>query len=274
MSTLIIGTGFVGTALADSYRAMGLATVQTSRHVGRADLSIGNGAALDRLLGESVFDQVVVVGQLTGPAIDWVLERVDGPRWLVLSSQQLASPVLAPRSATARAREALVLSRGACVLRPTMIFGRGRDANVSRVIRFMNRSRLALVPGPGDQEMQPLHVDDLVALIHCHKKAASGGLHPVACSEAIPIIELVDTIGQILGLRLPPVVIPSAVVAIAARVAPLLRLRPDQISRLTQQKVVDATSTEAAFDWSPAPLGLRVEQAVGEAILDAPRRTG
>jgi hypothetical protein len=35
--------------------------------------------------------------------------------------------------------------------------------------------------------------------------------------------------------------------------------------RLTEPKVVNLTCTLAAFAWRPAPLGLRLEQAVMEA---------
>jgi nucleoside-diphosphate-sugar epimerase len=169
MTTLVVGTGFVGSELATSLRNGGIEVTQTSRQENVADVTVAHGAALDNLLANSFFDQVVVVGQLTSANIDWVLERIEGPHWLVLSSQQLTATTPAPQERLALAREDVCIARGACVLRATMIYGRGRDLNLTRAIRIMRRWRVPLVPGSGSQLIQPLHVDDLIELIKSHR---------------------------------------------------------------------------------------------------------
>ena len=271
MTSLIIGTGFVGTELAAGLRNRGILATTTSRRKGVADVTISNGADLDALLADRAFDQVIVVGQLTGPDIDWVLERTQGPRWLILSSHQLTAGTAAPQTRIALAREAVAITHGACVLRPTMIYGRGRDVNLSRLIRLMQRWRVPIVPGDGNQLVQPLHVDDLIELIACHKKASTGGLYPVGGAEALPAGELVLTLAQILGLRCPVLALHKGALRLVSRFGPSIGVRPDQLRRLTEHKTVDLTRTTATFGWLPAPLGLRLEQAVMEA-RDAGRR--
>lgn len=262
MSTLIIGTGFVGSVLPDRLRSRGIEVTQSSRTPGLGDVTVSDGAALDALLVSRGFDQIVVLGRLTGPDIDWVLERIDGPRWLVMSSQQVTSSIPAPGTMVALAREELAIARGACVLRPTMIFGRGSDLNITRLIATMRRWRVPIVPGSGSQLVQPLHVDDLCDLIACHGLQTRGGLYAVGGAEALPLRELVATLAELLGLRLSVVEVPQGAIDLAARFAPLLRLRPDQFKRLGEPRVADNALVAETFSWSPEPLGLRLEQAV------------
>ena len=49
------------------------------------------------------------------------------------------------------------------ILQPSMIYG--QDGAGSRMFRRLARMPLAFVPGKGDQLMQPVHVDDLAALV-------------------------------------------------------------------------------------------------------------
>jgi uncharacterized protein YbjT (DUF2867 family) len=203
---------------------------------------------------------------LASPNIDWVLERIEGPHWLVLSSQQVTAMTVAPQARVALAREDVALARGACVLRPTMIYGKGRDRNLTRLIRLMRRWRVPIVVGDGSQRIQPMNVDDLIELICCHKKALVGGLYPVAGAEALPMAELVTTLAQILGLRCPVLALPQGALRLASRLGPLMGVRPDQVRRLSEPKIADVMLAVGAFNWRPAPLGLRLEQAVIEAV--------
>lgn len=262
MSTLIIGTGFVGSVLPAWLRRREIEVTQCSRKPGHGDLLVRDGAALDALIASRGFDQIVLLGQLTGPSIDWALERIDGPRWLIMSSQQLVSRVPSPGTTVALAREALALARGACVLRPTMIFGRGGDVNITRLISAMRRWRVAIVPGSGSEMVQPLHVDDLSDLIVQHALQPTAGLYSVGGAEALPLRELVATLAELLGLRLPLVEVPDRVVDLASKLAPLIGLRQDQFKRLSEAKVASNGPVSEAFDWIPEVLGLRLEQAV------------
>jgi nucleoside-diphosphate-sugar epimerase len=130
----------------------------------------------------------------------------------------------------------------------------------------MRRWRVPVVPGVGNQLIQPLHIDDLIELIACHAKALVGGLYPVGGAEALPLGELVATLAQILGLRCPVVALPERALRLAAKVVPLVGIRSDQVRRLTEAKVVDLARTMATFEWQPAPLGIRLEQAVVDAV--------
>ncbi|MDQ3897239.1 MAG: hypothetical protein M3326_08385 [Actinomycetota bacterium] len=254
----------MGRAVVDLYHEAGADVTGTSRREG-ADEVVADAADLDRLLAREHFDQVVLTAPLTAPAVDWLVDRVDGSRWVVLSSAQLSSRVPSPGTQFALAREETALVRGATVFRPTMIFGRGADANVSRIVRLQQRWRIAVQVGDGSELVQPVHVADLVALLRRHLSAPKPGLFSVGGDERIPTRELVEMVKELTAVRLPVVVLPRALVRAAARTG-VPGLRRDQLLRLEEDKTVDITGTCDAFAWRPEPLAQRVQQAVCEVI--------
>lgn len=260
---LVIGaTGYVGRALTELLPSAGMEVIGSSRRVG-ADVLVAAGPDLDRLLCLEQFDQIVLTAQLGASNVDWLVDRIDGPRWAVLSSAQLTAGVLAPGAETAIRREAIALARGATVLRPTMIFGRGGDANISRMIRALHRWRIGVQFGDGRQLVQPLHIADLASLLTAHARQPRAGMYSLGGDTAIPLRDLYEVLGRLLGLRLPAVRVPPAGLRIAARLG-LAGLRADQVGRLVEDKTVDLTEVSTAFGWSPASLESRLQQAVDE----------
>ncbi len=235
--------------------------------LGAVVVELGHGAALDSVLARATFDQVVVLPQLDRDDMEWIIDRIDGPRWLVFSSAQLDSPVASPGSALAKRRERLAVARGAVVVRPTMIFGRGGDANISRLIAQLHRTRVPVQIGDGTHSVQPIHVDDVVSLVHAHRStAARPGVYPVGGADQLPAGELTTMLCELLGVRLPPLTVRSSWLSTVAAAAPAVGLRRDQIERLLTDKIVDDHTTRDAFSWHPAPLAHRLEQAVDEAL--------
>jgi hypothetical protein len=78
----------------------------------------------------------------------------------------------------------------------------------------------------------------------------------------LPVRELVATLAELLGLRLPRVEVPQRAIDFASKLAPLVGLRPDQLARLAESRLADNGLVAHAFGWSPEPLGLRLEEAV------------
>lgn len=272
--TLVIGgRGYVGRAVARALLRDGASVTTTSRWAGpEGPIEVSNGPALDELLAARRYHQIVHLPQLTAPGEDWALDRIDGPRWLVFSSSQLSSRIPAAGTELALAREATALSRGATILRPTMIFGKAGDHNISRVIRFLRRYRTPVVIGDGDQLLQPVHVDDVSALVVAHRRLPRPGRFEVGGDQPISALDLMVELGRSLGLRRPPVRVPEVCVGTIAKLR-VPGFRPDQLVRLREDKVVDNEPARQAYAWSPAPLRDRLGQAVGEALESWPPRT-
>lgn len=253
--------------MSQSLRARGHSVTGTVRHPTTRDGTavISHRGELEGLLDARSFDRVVHLPQLTAVDVDWILEFIDGPRWIVFSSAQVVSRFPAPGTDVALAREAFAESRGAVVLRPTAIFGHGGDRNVSRVARAMARFRVPIIPGDGSSMVAPVHVDDLVHLIDT-MPASPPGVYGLAADEQVPLLELIVMIKEIVGLRLPPVQMPRAALRSARRLGLIAGLRADQVERLIEDKVIDSTLATNALGWAPQPLAIRVEEAVHQAV--------
>lgn len=268
MNILVLGSnGYVGQMMTSSLRARGHSVIGTVRHLSNRDgvAVVSHRGELESMLEANPFDRIVHLPQLTAVDVDWLLEFIDGPRWVVFSSAQVVSRFPAPDTDVALAREAFAESRGAIVLRPTAIFGRGGDRNVSRVARAMARFRVPIVPGDGSSMVAPVHVDDLIDLVDS-MPSCPPGVYGLAADEEVPLVELIVMIKEIVALRLPPVRLPRALLRSARRLGPLVGLRADQIERLLEDKVVEQALAKDVLRWAPQPLAIRIEEAVHQAL--------
>jgi nucleoside-diphosphate-sugar epimerase len=113
-----------------------------------------------------------------------------------------------------------------------------------------------------DRLVQPLHVDDLVALVGLHLRRPASGCFEIAGPEVVPVAELLQSDVEIVGVS--PI---GHVVAPFTRVlggrAPRSRAAIDCCAGHVP---IDTQRARAQFGWSPLALGIRVEQAVREAL--------
>ncbi|MFT5531252.1 MAG: nucleoside-diphosphate-sugar epimerase [Candidatus Poriferisodalaceae bacterium] len=271
-ATVIGANGFVGRHLVDALSLVADTVIactsaeqpptwQPEANVQQYPLS--DAAAFDSAPELFASGPVFMLPQLQRPSIDWMLDRIDGPRWVVFSSAQLSAAEVAPGYAVAASRERAAAARGATVIRPTMIFGRGGDKNLTSVIRTMGRTRVPVQMGDGGQLVQPIHVDDLIdLLLRVGHQGGQTGVFEAGGSEQLPSRELMAMISELLGVRTPVLSVPNGVLSAAAVIAPIAGLRADQIRRLVEDKVVDNTAAMTTFGWTPDTLAHRLEAAV------------
>jgi nucleoside-diphosphate-sugar epimerase len=147
------------------------------------------------------------------------------------------------------------------MLRPTMIYGTPADRNISRLIRFVNRSRVIPLPAGGRSIFQPVHVDDLasciIAALKC--KASTGRTYNVPGGSAHTLREIVSIIAELLGRPVSTIPVPFVLADLAAGLyehfASRPKLRREQILRLREDKSYD--HTEAARDLGYEPMTFR-----------------
>jgi len=263
MTSLIIGGGFVGSVIEDRLRAND-AIVTIADRADCSPVSVGVPARLEGMLESA--EQVVLTAQLASPGIESIVERIDGPRWLVFSSAQVTTSIVTPEIERARALEADALRRGATVVRPTMIYGRGRDRNISALVRTILRSPIVPVIG-GSAMVAPIHVDDVADFV-VHHQSIDGGLYGLAGPEPLPFRELVQDLMAIAGRRRLLAEFPPGLLTGMARLAPALPFLPfreDQLLRSMEDRDTTGTQSATAKGWAPHPLSHRLEQAVDEA---------
>ncbi|HLT44661.1 MAG TPA: NAD-dependent epimerase/dehydratase family protein [Luteimonas sp.] len=172
------GSGQVGAALLPRLRAAGwdvLAVSRTAREDApglrwlQGDLTRGS----DDL--PAAVDAIISCGPLDRFAQWYAGTPVRAPRVVAFGS---TSAVVKQDSADAGERDlaqrlahgergvfAAAAARGAhaTVLRPTLVYGAGRDQTIARMARFASRWRVLPIPAGATGLRQPVHVDDLAA---------------------------------------------------------------------------------------------------------------
>lgn len=213
----------------------------------------------------------VVISLLPLPALATVLPRLDGAGQLVaLGSTALrtwaASRDERERLAAARLVEAEAAVAEACdrlgiawtVLRPTMIYGDGRDRNVAAIARVVRRFRAFPIAGRARGRRQPLHVDDLaLAILACiGNPQAAGRVFDLPGGETLAYRALVRRVFQ--AQRRRPLIIPLPGMLLRLLIAGVNRVwrtgySPALFARMNDDVVFDGEEARRALGIDPRP---------------------
>lgn len=98
------------------------------------------------------------------------------------------------------------------IFRPTMIYGYGRDQNISTISRFIRRFGFFPLAGASMGKRQPIHVDDLVAAVLAvlDNSATYGKTYNLVGAETLAYREMVSRIFHGLGKRERIITLPIA----------------------------------------------------------------
>jgi uncharacterized protein YbjT (DUF2867 family) len=123
------------------------------------------------------------------------------------------------------------------IVRPTFLFGGGRDILANNIAWILRRMPLFVVPGDGRYLVQPIHVDDLARICLQAAHGRSGVFMDAAGPDTMSFEELVRAIRDAVGRRTPILHAPPAVMATLARALGLVVhdvvLTADEIRGLT-----------------------------------------
>jgi nucleoside-diphosphate-sugar epimerase len=113
----------------------------------------------------------------------------------------------------------------ASILRPTMIYGSGRDRNVARLAGLIRRWRVVPLLGHRAGLRAPIHIDDLanVAVFVASTNQCSGRIVHVPGGEVLDYREMVHRIAQVCDASVwtPQVPVPAALVLGLAKFLPV-----------------------------------------------------
>ncbi|KRA53616.1 nucleoside-diphosphate sugar epimerase [Pseudoxanthomonas sp. Root65] len=214
-------------------------------------------------------DGVFSTGPLDGFAQWYARGQVATPRVVAFGSTSLdtkqASGDAYERDIVARlqAAEQLVFetaaSKGAAatVLRPTLVYGAGRDQTLARIAAMARRMGFFALPRGADGKRQPVHVDDLAdaALAVVDVPATHGRAYALPGGETLVYREMV---ARTLAALDPPRTlwqVPKPVFGIAlslARAAGVMRgLTDDAVARMREDLVFDAAPARNDFGYAP-----------------------
>jgi nucleoside-diphosphate-sugar epimerase len=135
------------------------------------------------------------------------------------------------------------------LLRPTMIYGTGRDRNISRLLRFLKR--WPVFPLCGNALWQPVHVDDLAAGVVAafDSQTSVGRAYNLAGAKPIRFAALLRTAARAVRRQVVLVPVPLAVAVVAARLTHVVS--PEQIRRLAEDKAFSYSYAARDFGFAP-----------------------
>jgi uncharacterized protein YbjT (DUF2867 family) len=142
------------------------------------------------------------------------------------------------------------------IVRPTVLFGGGRDVLMNNIAWILRRMPVFPVPGDGRYQVQPVHVEDLARLCVDAGGGSEDQVIDAAGPELMTFARTVALIRGAVGGFAPIVPVPSLLMALAAqglgRLVSDVVLTRDEISGLTAGLLVSHAPPlgELAFsDW-------------------------
>lgn len=148
------------------------------------------------------------------------------------------------------------------ILRPTLIYGRARDKNLSEIARIIRKTRLFPLLGPAAGQRQPVHVDDVASacLAALERPASSQSIYTLSGAEILPYHEMVKRVFIALGIKPMFVRIPSSVFEWAVKGLKLLpRYRswtPSMAERMNLDMAFSHEDATRDFGFTPRGFNL------------------
>lgn len=152
---------------------------------------------------------------------------------------------------------AQALGIAATLLRPTLVYGAGRDATLTRIATLAQRWRCFPLPRGANGLRQPVHVDDLASAAHaCLTSPASyGRAYDLPGGEALPYRQMVARVLGVLKPRPALVELPSPVfrlVLAAAQASGRAQgLDLQAVARMRSDLVFDAAPAQRDLGYAP-----------------------
>lgn len=211
------GSGQIGGPLLRRLLREGWRVTALSRHPQHERPALawlrGDFAALPALPGR--VDAIVSCGPLDAFARWYGTSRIECGRVVAFGSTSVevkrgsADPREREVAQRLRAGEEDVLAAAqaraaqAILLRPTLVYGAGRDATLTRIARLAQRWGRFPLPRHATGKRQPVHVDDLAAaaLAAVHVPAAPGNIYALPGGETLAYREMVR---RVLAVLEPP----------------------------------------------------------------------
>lgn len=141
------------------------------------------------------------------------------------------------------------------ILRPTLIYDEGRDGNVSRIARLVQRFHVMPLSGGGEGLRQPVHAADLAAgaLAAAHAPTTKNRAYDLVGGETVTYRVMVDRIFEGLGKRPRGLPMPTWLFALIMRLAkPFYPGATTAMgTRMGQDLTFDSGEAARDFGWAP-----------------------
>ena len=174
----------------------------------------------------------------------------------VFERAQLAAIAVAERALAERCPK---LGIATTILRPTLVYGAGRDRNITAAARFIARFGVYPLAGAARGLRQPVHADDLAAaaVAALATPAAAGRVYDLAGGETLAYAEMIGRIFDALGRRRRRIPLPTPLLAALAASLGALSGNPvltaEVARRMARDLVFDDSDARRDLAWTPRP---------------------
>src|ERR687894_984460 len=147
------------------------------------------------------------------------------------------------------------------IVRPSMIYGSERDKNVQRLLRFLGRSPVFPMFGPGTNLWQPVYHEDCARGVYeaLVRPSAVGRAYDLPGASPLPYAAMVETAARALGRKPRLVRLPLEPIRRSLVLAEKLRLPlpvgSEQVLRLREDKAYPFGDAQRDLDYAPRPFG-------------------
>jgi len=154
------------------------------------------------------------------------------------------------------------------IIRPTMIYGRKGDRNMERLVRFLSKMPIIVLPGGGKGLQQPIYVDDLadVLVVSLLSEHAIGKSYNVAGLDQLDFRSVVKTTCEHLNTRVFTLSIPNNILKFVVRILVFARLplniNEEQFDRLAEDKIFSFKDAEVDLNFKPRSFSDGIEQEI------------
>ncbi len=156
------------------------------------------------------------------------------------------------------------------ILRPTLVYGQGKDKNIAEIARFVQRFGFFPLLGKANGMRQPIHVNDVatacVAALRSPKTAFRA--YNISGRDTLPYHEMVRQVFLVLNRKPRMISIPTAAFKAALS---CLRLIPryryisfSMAERMNNDLVFDHKDAIRDLNFSPRPFQIRAEDIIAE----------
>ena len=282
MMVLLTGaTGLLGGALLDPLLSRGY-VVRCLVRAGSPRASRLDPARVELVRGDAG-DESALLRALRGTdallhlaGVEYAPQAVEAARWagverVVVVSSTSAHSAYESRSGPKVRMERVISESGLgwTIVRPTMIYGSERDKNVHRLLRFLDRSPVFPMFGPGTNLWQPVYHEDCAGGVYeaLVRPAAVGKSYDLPGAEPLTYLDLVQTAAGALGKKPRVVELPLEPIRLSLAAAERLRVPlpvgSDQVERLREDKAYPYEEARRDLGYTPRPFrdGVALEVA-------------
>ena len=187
-------------------------------------------------------------------------------KFVLLSTENVLLPYQTAYSKSKIKAEKIVRAlKNYVIIRPTVVYGEGDNKNLTSIIKMVERMPIIIIPGSGENKLQPIYVKDLALAIK-NSLSKSKGEYIVAGSSFISLNKIISIVEEEMGIRKIKIKLPLFILYPAAFILERLfsnpAIRYAQIQYLCSDHIYNVRKAIKDLKYSP----ISIEEGIKKII--------